>query len=174
VQVTSPPPPRFTAEPAELARGLAGLLRFFTHASDNEFLRQADDLDLTLTQLKLMSTLYELPEPAPGEDPQLLSVKEVAEELGISLPAASRAIEPLVKRRLAIRKEDEQDRRVKRVRLTARGETALERLLATRIAAAEAVLERFDAAQREKLADALTEILGRPEISRYCPKKARS
>ena len=169
MQVTSPPPQRFTAEPAELARGLAGLLRFFTQASDSEFLRQSDELDLTLTQLKLLFTLYELPEP------QLLSVKEVAEELGISLPAASRAIEPLVKRRLVIRKEDKLDRRVKRVRLTARGETAVARLLATRVAAAEAVLERFTDSQRNKLAEALTEILGgRPEISRYCPRQVRS
>ena len=169
MQVSSPPSPtRFKAEPAELARGLAGLLRFFTQASDNEFLRQADELDLTLTQLKLVFTLYELPEP------QLLSVKEVAEELGISLPAASRAIEPLVKRRLVVRKEDELDRRVKRVRLTARGETAVGRLFAARVSAAEQVLEGFTPAQRDKLADALTEILGRPEISRYCPRKARS
>ena len=169
MQVSSlPSPTRFTAEPAELARGLAGLLRFFTHASDNEFLRQADELDLTLTQLKLLFTLYELPAP------QLLSVKEAAEELGISLPAASRAIDPLVKRRLVIRREDELDRRVKRVRLTARGETAVGRLMATRVAAAEAVLESFTTTQREKLADALTEILGRPEISRYCPRKVRS
>ena len=168
LQVTSPPPQRFTAEPAELARGLAGLLRFFTHASDNQFLQQVDELDLTLTQLKLLSTLYELPEP------QVLSVKEAAEELGISLPAASRAIDPLVKRRLVVRKEDEYDRRVKRVRLTARGEAAVARLLATRVAAAESVLERFTAVQRGKLADALTEILDRPEISRYCPRQVRS
>ncbi len=173
MQVSSPPSPRFRAEPAELARGLAGLLRFFTHASDNDFLQQADELDLTLTQLKLLFTLYELPEPAAGEELQHLSVKEVAEELGISLPAASRAIEPLVKRRLVVRKEDELDRRVKRVRLTARGESAVARLMATRVAAAEQMLERFTATQREKLADALTEILGRPEVSRYCPRKAR-
>ena len=167
MQVSSPPSPRLRTEPAELARGLAGLLRFFTHASDNDFLRQADELDLTLAQLKLLFTLYELPEP------QLLSVKEVAEELGISLPAASRAIEPLVKRRLVARKEDELDRRVKRVRLTARGETAVARLFATRVSAAEGVIEGFTSTQREKLADALTEILGRPEISRYCPSKPR-
>jgi DNA-binding MarR family transcriptional regulator len=173
VQLSAPPSPRLSPEPTELARGLAGLLRFFTHASDNDFLRQADDLDLTLTQLKLLFHLYELPEPVAGEEPQLLSVKDVAEQLGVSLPAASRAIEPLVKRRLVIRKEDELDRRVKRVRLTARGESVVGRLLATRVAAAEALLERFTAVEREKLADALTEVLSRPEISRYCPRKAR-
>jgi DNA-binding MarR family transcriptional regulator len=150
-----------------LARGLAGLLRYFTQASDSEFLRQADELDLTLTQLKVLVLLYDLPEP------QLLSVKEVAEELGISLPAASRAIDPVVKRRLVARKEDEQDRRVKRVRLTARGETAVGRLIATRVAAAESLIAELTATEREKLADALGDILSRPEVSRYLPRRTR-
>ena len=164
----SPSPPRTgPAEPATLARGLAGLLRYFTHASDNEFLRQADELDLTLTQLKVVVLLYELPEP------QLLSVKQVAEELGISLPAASRAIDPLVKRRLVVRREDELDRRVKRVRLTARGESSVGRLIATRVAAAEALIEDFTPTEREKLGEALAEILQRPEISRYLPRTDR-
>jgi DNA-binding MarR family transcriptional regulator len=167
VSPSASPSAPFSAEPAELARGLAGLLRFFTHASDNEFLRQADELDLTLTQLKVLVLLYELP------DPQLLSVKEVAEELGISLPAASRAIDPVVKRRLVVRKEDGLDRRVKRVRLTARGESAVGRLIATRVAAAETVVEGLTTTEREKLADALSEILKRPEISRYLPRRDR-
>jgi DNA-binding MarR family transcriptional regulator len=147
-------------------------MRFFTHASDGDFLRQADALDLSLTQLKLLSLLYELPEPVAGVEPKLLSVKEVAEELGISLPAASRGLDPLVKRRLVARHEDPLDRRVKRVRLTARGEEVVGRLLATRIAAAEALLADFSDSEREKLADALGQILTRPEIARYCPRKA--
>jgi DNA-binding MarR family transcriptional regulator len=147
-------------------------MRYFTHASDSDFVRQVDELDLSLTQLKLLSHLYELPEPAQGEEPAPLSVKQVAEELGISLPAASRAIDPLVKRRLVARQEDPLDRRVKRVRLTSRGEAAVGRLLATRIAAAEAMLATFTDSEREKLADAFGEILARPEISRYCPRKA--
>src|SRR5207249_4061514 len=133
-------------------------MRYFTHASDSEFLRQVDELDLSLTQLKLLSHLYELPEPPEGEYRTLLSVKQVAGELGISLPAASRAIDPLVKRRLVARQEDPADRRVKRVHLTSRGEAAVGRLLATRIAAAEAMLGTFTESEREKLADALGEI----------------
>jgi DNA-binding MarR family transcriptional regulator len=148
-------------------------MRYFTHESDSDFLRQVDELDLSLTQLKLLSHLSELPQPAEGEEPILLSVKQVAEELGISFPAASRAIDPLVKRRLVARQEDPADRRVKRVRLTPRGGAAVERLVATRIAAAEAMLATFTESEREKLADALGEILSRPEISRYCPRKGR-
>jgi DNA-binding MarR family transcriptional regulator len=161
-----------SAQPSDLARGLAGFLRYVTLSSDGDFLQQVSDLDISLTQLKVLSHLHELPPPAEGEDPEHLSVKQLGEQLGISLPAASRAIEPLVKRRLVNRQEDSQDRRVKRVRLTARGETAVRRLIATRLAAAEAMLASFTPSEREKLADALEEILSRPEINRYCPRKA--
>jgi DNA-binding MarR family transcriptional regulator len=140
-------------------------------AGDKTFLRQVDELDLSLTQLKILTHLYELPVPAGGEEPQLLSVKEVGEQLGISLPATSRSIDPLVKRRLVVRHEDPQDRRVKRVRLTARGEAAIGRLYATRVASLEAMLAEFTESEREKLAAAFGEILGRPEINRYCPRK---
>ena len=172
MQLSVTPTDQLSSEPAELARSLAGFMRYFTHASDSDFLRQVDELDLSLTQLKLLSHLYELPEPVEGEEPKLLSVKQVAEELGISLPAASRAIEPLVKRRLVVRKEDSIDRRVKRVRLTPRGGDAVRRIVATRIAAAEAMLATFSESERQKLADAFGEILARPEINRYCPRKA--
>jgi DNA-binding MarR family transcriptional regulator len=172
MQLSGPNKQQLSSEPAELAPSLAGFMRFFTHASDSDFLRQVDELELSLTQLKLLSHLYELPEALNGEEPKPLSVKEVAEELGISLPAASRAIEPLVKRRLVARHEDELDRRIKRVRLTARGETVVGRLFATRIAAAKEFLSEFSESERQKLAEALGEILSRPEINRYCPRKA--
>lgn len=170
MQLSSSPAPALASEPADLARSLAGFFRYFTLASDSDFVQQVDALELSLTQLKLVSLLYELPDPVEGEEAKPLSVKDVAEKLGISLPAASRAIDPLVRRRLVARHEDPLDRRVKRVRLTARGETAAGRLRATRIAAAEAMLAGFSELEREKLADALGEVLKRPEISRYCPR----
>ena len=160
-----------SSDPKDLARSVAGFLRYATLAGDKTFLQQVDELDLSLTQLKILSHLYELPVPADGEEPQLLSVKEVGEQLGISLPATSRSIDPLVKRRLVVRHEDRLDRRVKRVRLTARGEAAIAKLYATRAAAIEGILARFTDSEREKLAAAFTEILDRPEIRRYCPRK---
>ena len=104
-----------------------GLYALFTLAGDSDFLRQVAGLDISLTQLKLLSHLHELPKPVEGEEPERLSVKQVAEQLGISLPAASRALDPLVKRRLVARHEDAVDRRVKRVRLTTKGEAAVGR-----------------------------------------------
>lgn len=165
-------PVKFSAAPADLARQLTGFFRYVTLASDGDFLHEVAELDLSLSQLKILSLLSEQPAPPAGEA-EYLSVKEVAERLGISLPAASRALEPLVKRRLIGRREDPEDRRVKRVRLTGRGEALVERLYAIRVASFETMLEDFSDSERQKLGAALEEILARAEISRYCPRKAR-
>ena len=131
-------------------------------------MREVSDHDLTLSQLKTLSLLSELPPASP------LSLKDVAERLGISLPAASRAVDPLVRRGLAERREDTEDRRIKRVRITPKGDALGQRLMAARVAALEELLSGFSLTERRKLGDALDEILARPEISHYCPRKSGS
>ncbi len=128
-------------------------------------MREVSDHDLTLSQLKTLSLLSELPPASP------LSLKEVAERLGISLPAASRAVDPLVRRGLVVRREDEEDRRIKRVSTTAEGDALTQRLMAARVAALEVLVSGFSVTERRKLGDALDEIMARPEIDHYCPKK---
>jgi DNA-binding MarR family transcriptional regulator len=155
--------------PSELARLFTGFFRFMTVTTDGPFLQQVTDLDLSLGQLKLLWLLYELPADDGGD----FSVKELAEELGISLPTASRALDPLVKRRLVARREDADDRRIKRVRLTTKGETVVGRLLAARIASFEQVLELLSDSECQKLVAALEEIASRPEIRRHVPREAR-
>src|SRR5437762_12431363 len=103
-------PPKRAIAPADLARQLTGFFRYVTLASDSDFLNEVAELDLSLSQLKIASLLYEQPAPVAGEA-EYLSVKEVAERLGISLPAASRALDPLVKRRLIAQRDDTADRR---------------------------------------------------------------
>ena len=131
-------------------------------------MREVSDHDLTLSQLKTLSLLSELPPSSP------LSLKEVAERLGISLPAASRAVDPLVRRGLVVRREDEEDRRIKRVSTTAEGDALTQRLMAARVSALEVLISGFSVTERRKLGDALDEIMARPEIDRYCPKKGGS
>ena len=104
-----------------------------------------------------------------AHEPAELSVKDVSDRLGISFPAASRAVEPLVQRGIVERAEDPVDRRVKRVRTTKDGDRLVERLIATRIKSFEQMLEGFSVTERRKLGDALDEILARPEVARYCP-----
>jgi DNA-binding MarR family transcriptional regulator len=149
----------------QLARQLLGFFRFAWASGDSDFLREVSDLELTFTQFKTLMLL--------AHDPGDLSVKDVSDRLGISLPAASRAVDPLVRRGIVERTEDTVDRRVKRVRTTRDGERLVERLIATRIKSFEQLLEGFSATERRKLGDALDEILARPEVARYCPKRTR-
>ena len=53
--------------------------------------------------------------------PRALTLKELAERIALSLPAASRTIDDLVRRGFVERHEDEDDRRMKRVSVTDRG-----------------------------------------------------
>ena len=81
-----------------LARQLVGFMRYAWSNSDPEFTREVAEQDLSFSQLKTLLLI--------GEQAGTLSVKEVAERLGISLPAASRAVDSLVRRGLAERAED--------------------------------------------------------------------
>ena len=164
---SSPASKRTAAAPSPpaLARQLLGFFRYTWATSDSDFLREVSELDLTFTQFKTLMLL--------AHEPDELSVKEISERLGISLPAASRAVDPLVKRGFVERDEDLIDRRVKRVRPTKQGDRLVERLIETRIKAFEQLLGDFSVTERRKLGDALDEILARPEVARYCPKGAR-
>jgi DNA-binding MarR family transcriptional regulator len=148
-----------------LARQLVGFIRYAWSGSDSEFTREVAEQDLSFSQLKTLLLL--------AEHAETLSVKDVAERLGISLPTASRAVDPLVRRGLAQRAEDPVDRRVKRVQTTRKGDRLVERLLAARLRSFERLLDGFNATERCKLGDALDEILARPEIARLCPRGNR-
>jgi DNA-binding MarR family transcriptional regulator len=171
VQASSPPRrlASATASATVLARQLTAFFRYASVASDPDFLSQVADHDLTLNELKLLLLVYERRAAPDTEELCDLSVKELAEQLGISLPAASRAVDPLVRRRLVVRREDASDRRVRRVRTTAAGDRLVERLAATRVASFERLLAELSSTERRKLGDALDELMARPEISRHTP-----
>jgi DNA-binding MarR family transcriptional regulator len=164
---SSPPRKQSSTAPSPpaLARQLLGFFRFAWASGDSEFLREVTELDLTFTQFKALTLV--------AHEPVELSVKEVSDRLGISFPAASRAVEPLVQRGFVERAEDPTDRRVKRVRTTKAGDRLVERLVATRIESFEQMLEGFSTTERRKLGDALDEILARPEVARYLPRRTR-
>jgi DNA-binding MarR family transcriptional regulator len=148
---------------AELARRLAGFFHFLATASSREFLPEISDLDLSLTQLKSLALLR--------EQERQLAVKDLSEGLGLSVAATSRTVDGLVKRRLVDRDEDPVDRRVKRVRLTARGQRMIERVVAVRVVALRRVVDSLSEEQRTKLEDALEALLANPDIRRQCPPR---
>ncbi len=93
-----------------LAADLYALVVFLHKSCNSDFFEAVGALELTLTQIKLLHHL----EAAERE----LTLKEAAELVLISLPAASRTVDDLVRRGFVIRHEDTEDRRMKRISLT--------------------------------------------------------
>jgi DNA-binding MarR family transcriptional regulator len=129
------------------------------NANNRDFLPEISELDLSLTQLKALAIL--------DERVETVSVKELAERLGLSLAATSRSVDGLVKRKLVERVEDPLDRRVRRVGLSNRGRRIVERLVAIRVAALERLVESFDDDQRDKLSIALEAVLENEDVRRF-------
>ncbi len=115
-----------------------------------EFFAIIEELDLSLTQIKTLGCLS-------GSDDDL-SVKELSEHLGYSLPSASRTVEALLRRGWLERREDEHDRRVKRVRVTQAGRDVVRRIDGARLNSLERFTARLDDDQRTHLAEALRRI----------------
>ncbi|MDX6595294.1 MAG: hypothetical protein QOI72_676, partial [Solirubrobacterales bacterium] len=90
---------------------------------------------------------------------------DLAEVFGVSVPSMSRAVDGLVKKRLATRVEDPDDRRVRQVRITAKGKDLVETLVAVRQTGFEAFASTLDAAQRRKLDAAVDSLMDRDDIA---------
>ena len=137
-----------------------GSLMLCSFGSDGgSVIRAIDETGLGFTQMK---ALVKLSSPA---DEELATVKDLADGLGISLASASRAVDGLVKRDLATRVEDSDDRRVRRVSLTADGQAIADELMAARLAGLERFVETLSADERRKLEAALELLLERDDIA---------
>jgi DNA-binding MarR family transcriptional regulator len=145
-----------------LSRQIGAFFLYLANAGNRDLLPEASKLELSLTQLKSMFLV--------GRAEQPLSVGSLAEGLGLSFAATSRAVDALCRRGLMDRGEDPDDRRVKRVSLTAKGRRSVDRLTELRLASIARLVESFSAEEREKLAEALAPILTRDEIRRFLPR----
>jgi DNA-binding MarR family transcriptional regulator len=85
-----------------------------------------------------------------------VSVKELAEELSMSLPNASRTIDGLLQRGLVERREDEHDRRVKRVGPSPAARELIDRVDTARLQGLEVWAAELSPVQRQTLLDALS------------------
>lgn len=151
MQASSTPAPAADASTteAELAAQLLALWRSVLASNSEGAYAVFEELDLTLTQVKALCALSN----------DELTVKEVAERLGLSLPGASRSVDALVDRELIGRREDSADRRMKRLRCTAAGHRALERLDEARLAGLEAFAATLPPDQARRLSEALRPIV---------------
>ncbi len=120
------------------------------HASSTEFFAILDELDVSIMQVKMLEAL--------GSADVELSVKELSERLSCSLPSSSRTIETLLQRGWLERREDEHDRRVKRVLVTDAGREVIGRVNNVRLQNIQRFVATLDDRRRAKLADALGDL----------------
>jgi DNA-binding MarR family transcriptional regulator len=136
-----------------LATDLLALLKHLLHDSSSEVFATVERLGLSFTQVKALGVLRDAEAP--------LTVKALSDELGLSLPAVSRAVESLVRREEVRRDEHPGDRRCKLVALTPRGRRTYDQLSALRAAGVRRFVDGLEPAEREALAAALRPVVER-------------
>lgn len=145
----SPSPLAAPAVSPALADQLFALLRRLTLDPAADHFRAIEDHDLSVSQVRaLMLLACADPEPLPGG--------RIAERLGISPAAISRALDGLVRGGLAERRESELDRRIRPLAITGRGREVAEELSALRHAQLDRFVASLDDGQRDLLGGALT------------------
>jgi DNA-binding MarR family transcriptional regulator len=150
------PSPEIRETAAQLG---AVISQLFLH-DQGEQLQAIEDSGLTMSQCKALLALA-----GPGVSSEPRQITEIAERLGLSLPAMSRAVDGMFRKRLITRVEDVQDRRVRRIAITSKGERLVAKLVSLRLASLERFVSGLSDAQRRKLDEALDALLEREEIA---------
>jgi DNA-binding MarR family transcriptional regulator len=152
----------------ELVRSIGGFAKFILHAGGRDFYRAVGDLELSISQIRMLHLLTGPLETA--------SLKTIADEVGLSMPAVSRSVDALVQRGLVTRTEDAKDRRHKAVRATPEAHELAGRLIELRVAGITDFVQSLSARERQDLAAALAPIVAREDIAPLCtiPRKDSS
>jgi len=109
--------------------------------------------DLTFSQMRTLLTLTQHPEPAP--------INEIAGRLGLSVAAAGRNVDQLVRTGLVDRIEDPLDRRIKRISLSGSGFELIATFKDGQRRAALNLLSGMDDQDARRLIEALRPILAK-------------
>jgi DNA-binding MarR family transcriptional regulator len=144
---------------ATAARLTALLRHVFLYDRGNQ-LRVIEETGLSMTQCKVLLELGGL-----GQTAEAWQVGDLAELFGVSVPSMSRAVDALVKDGMATRVEDPDDRRVRQVRITAKGKDLVETLVAVRQSGMEVFAATLTATQRRKLDAAVDSLMDREDIA---------
>lgn len=116
----------------------------------------ARGLDLSFSQMRALFVL--------ADSRRELAVHELAVQLGLSMATTGRAVQGLVRADMVTRREDDHDRRVKRVRLSEHGRRFVDGLLQAHRDAVRECLESLSDHEREQLSRALSPILVRGDL----------
>jgi len=131
---------------------MAPLWAYLNRKSSADLFRMVAELGSSFSQVKMLFLL---------EDGGEHSVKEIARHLGLSLPAASRAVDGLIQRGYVTRRESATDRRSRLVALTGDGRAVVERVLRARLHTLEAFADELTPEERDCLYTALLPIVER-------------
>lgn len=122
------------------------LRQWFTEDRDHPLM----DLNITMSQLKVMMVLFR-----HGQ----ASGQELARRFGTSLATLTGIVDRLVAQGMVLRREDPQDRRVRRLVLTSEGHAVVDRITAAGEGNMIKLLHRLDPPALRVVADAFELIL---------------
>lgn len=146
----------------ELAGDLFAVIVYLHKHCNADLFEAVGTLELTLTQIKLLHHLDEAPAP--------LSLKHAADLVHVSLPAASRMVDDLVRRGFVDRYEDLEDRRMKRVQATDAARAVIRRLNTARLQGLQEFASGLTDTERARFTAALSTLLERPDIAACRPE----
>ncbi len=162
----TPAPAASDGGDAALVRSVGGFVKYLMHTYGRAFYDAVDELELSFSQIRALHILCLSLDEA--------SLKRLADELHLSLPAASRSIDGLVRRGLVTRVENTSDRRLKSVRATDAARELVDRMIELRVAGLEGFVRSLSASERSNLAAALAPIVAREDIAPLCLGRHRS
>jgi DNA-binding MarR family transcriptional regulator len=142
---------------SELAERLVGLFGAIGKRANLQAAGVLEFGDLSLSQVKMLHLLH----AAGGQ-----SVGDLAARLGISAATASRASDGLARAGLVERRDDPEDRRVRRVHVTDTGAGWVERFAAARLDAVRELVAGLDPEQQQRLFDALAPLADQARCAR--------
>src|SRR4051812_2911938 len=136
----------------QLSQLMAPLWAHLNRRSSAQLFKMVAELDSSFSQVKMMFLL---------EDGGEHSVKELANALGLSLPAASRAVDGLIQREWVTRREADTDRRSRLIALSGKGREVVDRVIRARLDTLEAFAADLTPEERDGLYTALLPIVER-------------
>ena len=119
----------------------------FMQRSMHDFRKFMEETGLSFSQITILMSL--LHGGSTG-------VSEIGEQLGVTNPAASQAVERLVQLDLIERREDPDDRRAKQLTLTPKGRTLIEQGIEIRSKWVEGLTDALTPEQQSMIISALT------------------
>lgn len=148
-----------------LTKRLFAVMLRLIKSGQPEVMQIAGEFDLTLSQMRMLFVLDRTPD---------LAVNELAEQVSLSMAAAGRAVDALHRNGLVSRREDDLDRRIKRLGLTSKGTDAVAQIHEARLAPLNEFVAALSGGERTELEQAietlaeLTSTHLSPDLLRAC------